>query len=418
MQPNLQKLYLLFFTSILLIITYSSYTLNIQTPIPPYSDFASYWDASLNPSAYLKGGVLIWIYRPFALLGLSATLSALIVNNLFLLVFSLAIYVPSSTIKHCHRLFSIALLIAFGIIFLGYCYLVNTDIPFAAATTLAVRLFTSKYKSLALLALFLSLTMRAQGALFFILTPFVFITTLPFLKIIHNQNTFASQETAKISAFLYNKKSISKVILISLIIPLAAIGVDSFLGKISDRSVDRAIHSRVTLYTGFIASGSTYPNCGDWTKHAINLTRSELDTPMTTILQNFLTTHTTIDIFQLFSCKLRRISSSHEFSAAYWRTASIMEANRLPGELVRIYYSIEFLISLALELFIIVSLCALFFRNRLIEFMLGLSFLISSIAVLTILEFQTRYLLGVIFPMAGYLLLALRKDETAKHLQD
>lgn len=310
-------------------------------PVSPVSDFAGYWEAAHDLSQYTKGGALLLIYGPLAILNLSPSIAALIVNlSAFLL---LASTFPKGKL-------SSFILLLIGIAWSAWSPIVNSDLPSVALVTVGVNLLIKDKPIPGVVFLAFGLSMRMQVVLlaFFILACLL-IMSLRF----------------KLS------KHLLTVLTLSI---LVAVGVDSGFKALSTQSVQIAMSQRVPLYAGFLAA-EPGAKCGETAPHSREVMLAEIQQPILEILR------VPPEVFRLVVCKWSKMVL-YGASGSLWLTY-----NRLQPTMFLLEATAIHLLKIILVILLII------YRRFNPLYLTSVLLIAGSFAIHAFFEIQPRYMM-------------------------
>lgn len=273
-------------------------------PITPFSDFEGYWNEAGNLAEYFKGGALAFLFWPFKALGLSPTTAALILHSLSFLG------VVATTVRYGFRaqagapLYRVLTLVPLFLWFAIWVPLVGFVEVMLIHTSLLIiglqMLYLSQRRAVVIVGMvlvYMSFTMRAQAMLIFGMLIVVFGVLSRFVRIDHR----------------FAKRTL-------LLIPclILAVGTETTLLHFSNNRELAKHHQRAPLYAGWVTADTKDPQiCGAWSMEAAELSRKELDLPVTQIIARTLQTRGVGFLFQIAACKLNRVPRTQYISAGW-----------------------------------------------------------------------------------------------------
>lgn len=371
----------------------------------PHSDWAYYWAAAGNVSAYERGGVGLWLLAIPKALGWKPVPSALLLNITSVLILLLLMRRIDITKGRC-----LSLLLAIYLLLIApFSGIVQLDLiaTTLVASGMVVALASPKSwarcSSIVLATLLISAGVSTKPQYALICWTMVGLISLP--------------------AWLLRRRKIDNAsVLIILLFAGATLGFafDSGLRELSGRSEAIRTNSAVTLYGGLLTS-SEGAGCGAWSVEAAQAAKQDLNKPLYEAVLGRLKEKPPGHWVAVIRCKLPSIIHPPPFSL-YWLVESPNVRARIDADPQKA--SIEKVYSLALQLerklysFVTLTIIAsvagialwLWRRGNVKLGLLSVLWVLSFWSVHVVFEIQGRYFLGMYVLSIFLCALAIRRD--------
>jgi len=284
----------------------------------PFSDWAYYWHAAADPSAYERGGALMLVLGLLQPAGLSPAWTALVFNLPFV---AALLWCMHRLDRSRHRLFVLSA--AAGIVLLApYLVVVQLDLSASIVLGLALVLLMAAPGESARATL-------ARSAAALVLVAVACSTRPQFVLVLP---VFAALwwGVVVLSTRGLPDARVNRIALVLVAGAAAGFALDSGLRAHADRSDAVRYSSGVTLYAGLFAA-EVGPGCGRWSPEATRMARADMDRPVHEAAIGRLAEHPPGHWGRVIACKVPDIVFPGGFAMG-WVLASPNVSEQLARE--------------------------------------------------------------------------------------
>ena len=377
--------------------------LAILYPPKPGGDWAYYWDLATNPGMYRRGGLSVFLFSPFKLIGFPPWLAALAINVSIGWLFILAL----ARIGDSRGMLATILAVLYLYTLAPFAGIVQLDMMAALWALVALLIAVSAIQKgsrirycLSIACLAMAASTRTQYALVLIVMASLVV---PF-------------------ALGCRRAKRRRLLAVTAALMLgggAGLALDSTLRAVAGNAEDFRDGVGVVIYTGLLTTADSGPWCGGWTPAALQAAKEDKALDFTDAMRMRLKARPLGEYGNVISCKSGRIFFFEPF-ALYWLQSSRMEqqgggASEAAWQRLErwqpAYDRFFSVVRGALWVYLIGFVAFSIARRNLLGAVLPAVWIIAYWCVHSVLEVQGRYFLGMAWLIPGLCLIAYRHLE-------